>query len=33
MSEILSEGTKKMKVVTIKEVTGVRCDICGKRKI
>ena len=30
MSEILSEGTKKMKVVTIKEVTGVRCDICGK---
>lgn len=30
MSEILSEGTKKIKVVTTKEITGVKCDICGK---
>lgn len=30
MSEIFSEGAKKIKVVTTKEVTGVRCDICGK---
>lgn len=30
MSEILSEGAKKIKVVTTKEVTGVKCDICGK---
>ena len=30
MSEILSEGIKKVKVVTTKEVTGVKCDICGK---
>lgn len=30
MSKILSEGTKKIKYVTAKEITGVRCDICGK---
>lgn len=30
MSEILSEGIKKIKVVTTKEITGVKCDICGK---
>lgn len=30
MSEIFSEGVKKIKVVTTKEITGVKCDICGK---
>ena len=30
MSEILSEGTRKIKYVTTKEVTGIKCDICRK---